>query len=214
MDRDRQVTDWLYGGNYHALWGALVMGIFALVATMAGFPVPLGNRPLILFPVAMTIGFVVGKIVGGIALGGSGLAAQQIYMPGAAGSYAQTHSHIDALEARGNFQGAADEWEKVAIAQPGNAWPFIRAGELYMRSLGEPARALERFRLARDASGISVEHHLYVTQKIVDLYLGPLNDPGRALVELSRLAQQRPGTREAAFAREAIARIKAERPPE
>jgi hypothetical protein len=42
----------------------------------------------------------------------------------------------------------------------------------------------------------------------VDLYLGPLNDRGRALVELRRLVETYPDRREAQFARDAISRLK------
>ena len=212
MDRDRHMTDWIHGGNLHGAWGAGVMLIFATVATMAGFPVPFGKQPLVLFPLAMAIGFTIGRLVGRMLLGGSGAAAQQIYMPGAKGTYVPQHSHIDALEARGNYQGAVDAWEAVAIAEPRNAWPLIRAGELYLRTLKNPAMALERFRGARDVPGITPEQHIYASQKIIDLYLGPLADEGRALVELRRFVHTHDGTREAGHAREAIARLKAARP--
>jgi hypothetical protein len=214
MDSNRHVMDWVHAGNYHGVWGAGVMMIFATVATMAGFPVPFVHQPLILFPVAMALGFFGGRGVGRLVLNTSGDTAQQIYMPNASGSYAQTHSHIDALEAKGNYAGAADAWEKVAIAQPGNPWPLIRAGELYLRVLNEPGMALDRFKGAQSVPGIKPEHHIYVSQKIIDLYLGPLNDHGRALVELSRFVHVHAGTRDAAHAKEAIARIKAERPAE
>ena len=211
MDSNRHMMDWLYAGNYHGVWGACIMGIFVFIALLAGFPVPLAHHPVILYAVGMSLGFVAGRGVGGLVLGASGTTAQQVYMPGAKGTYAQTHSHIDALEAQGNYAGAVDAWEKVAIAQPGNPWPLIRAGELYMRTLGDPAMALERFRGAQSMPGINAEHHIYVSQKIIDLYLGPLDDHGRALVELSRFVHLHAGTRDAAHAREAIARIKAER---
>lgn len=213
MDSNRRILDWIHAGYYHGMWGAVVMFIFG--SSMVGFGLPL--PPLLAnHPVLMLIGFVVTGFVGGRTLGralldGSGNTAQMIYMPKAAGSYANTHSNIDALEAVGNYAGAVDAWEKVAIAQPGNHWPLMRAGELYLRLLNEPALALERFRAAQEVSGINTEHHIYVSQKIVDLYLGPLNDHGRALVELSKFVHVHAGTREAAHAREAIARIKAER---
>ena len=146
MDRDRHMMDWIHAGNYHGLWGAAVMVIFTTVALMAGFPVPLRDHPIVLVIVAAAVGFVGGRTMGRMILGAGGTTAQQVYMPGASGTYAQTHSNIDALEAQGNYRGAVDAWEKVAIAQPGNPWPLIRAGELYMRTLGDPATALARFR--------------------------------------------------------------------
>ena len=213
MDSNRRMTDWLHRGNLHGVWGALVAVIFSGTMLGFGFPLPaiLLAHPLITTMLFAMAGFAIGRGVGVGILGAGGTTAQQVYMPAAQGSYAQTHSNIDALEARGNYAGAVDAWEKLAIAQPNNPWPLMRAGELYMRMLNDPGLALERFRSAQQVPGINSEHHIYVSQKIIDLYLGPLNDQGRALVELSRFVHVHASTREAAHAREAIARLKAER---
>ena len=63
----------------------------------------------------------------------------------------------------------------------------------------------------REIPGASRELVRYAQTKIVDLYLGPLKDEGRALVELRRLIEGFPGTHEAEQARAALARIKTER---
>jgi len=173
---------------------------------LSGFP-GFGGR-LWLIPIAVVVGVVVGKLGGALILGASGTAASQIYAPSAAGTYVKSHSNIDTLEARGDYRGAAGAWEAVAIAEPTNPWPLIRAGEIYLRTLNDPPMALERFRQAREASSITAEHHRYVSQKIIDLYIGPLGDEGRALVELRRLIETHPGTREAEGAREALAKLK------
>ena len=169
---------------------------------------PAMGHSFLMVPIFGVVGFFMGKTVGYALLEGSGRTAQAIYAPVGAGTYAQTHSHIDALEARGDYRGAADAWEAVVVSQPLNAWPLIRAGELYARQLNDPATAVERFIHARDVVGITPELQRYATQKIVDLYLGPLADPGRAMVELRRMIIAHPGTREAEFAREAIANLK------
>ena len=41
MDRDRRTLDWVYAGHYHGVWGAVVMLIFAGVATGAGMDMAL-----------------------------------------------------------------------------------------------------------------------------------------------------------------------------
>lgn len=210
MDRDRQLGDWLHTGKLHAVCGAGVMVIFVGVALMAGFPVPLREHPVVLVVLGAGIGYAAGLLVGRTVLGGSGAAAQQVYMPAAAGTYVVQHSQIDALEAQGNYAGAVAAWERVAIAEPGNPWPLIRAGELYLRTLKEPALALARFRGARDIVGVAVETEMYASQKIIDLYLGPLGDPGRALVELRRFSERHADTREARLALVTLDRLKAE----
>ena len=79
---------------------------------------------------------------------------------------------------------------------------------LCLRELRQPERALDIFRRARDLPGITPERHRYASQKVIDVYLDSLKDDGRALVELRRLVEEHPGTREAEGARLAIARIK------
>lgn len=214
MDKDRHGLAQLYAGNFHAIVGAIAAGGFAAIALLAGFPVPLASRPVVLVVVAVALGFTVGRFVGRLILDGSGAAAEQFYMPKATGTYVPQHSAIDALEARGDYRAAADGWEAVAIAQPQNAWALIRAGELYMRHLDDPKMALERFRGVREIAMVSPEHRIYASQKMIDLYLGPLDDRGRALVELRRFAETHAGTREAAHALEALSRLKAEQRPE
>ena len=210
MDNDRKGLDLLYAGYYHAFVSGGAAVLLTGIAVIAGLPVPLAGHPVVLVVLVGAIGFGVGKAFGSLVFGGSGAAAKQFYMPDADGTYVRQHSEIDALEARGDYRGAADGWEAVAIAQPQNAWALIRAGELYMRHLDEPTMALERFRGAREIATVSTEHHIYASQKMIDLYLGPLNDRGRALVELRRFSEIHAGTREATHALEALSRLKAE----
>ena len=120
------------------------------------------------------------------------------------------YSFCDTLEARGKYADAASAWEAVSIAHPDDPWPLVRSGELYARELGEPALALERFRLARSIPGVKPELERYASQKIIDLLLGPLGDKGRAMVELRMLIDRHPASREAEGAREALRILKAE----
>jgi hypothetical protein len=210
MDNDRKVQEWLFEGGYYAFLGGFLMAGFAAIALLAGFPVPLKGHPIILLVLAAVTGFLMGRQVGRIVFGGSERSARAIYMPsGSSTPYSTQYSHIDTLEARGDIAGAIGAWEQLAIAEPWNPWALIRAGELHLRAKADAATALDRFKTAREVPSITIEHRLYATQKIVDLYLGPINEPGRALVELRRLVETFPDRREAQFAREAIARLKA-----
>ena len=194
------------GESAPALWCGIIATVFGALGYGLGLQgVP--HTPVVI-PVATLIGYLVGKAIGLVLLGGSGRAARSIYMPRAAGTWSSSHSNIDAMEARGDFAGAARAWEALAAAEPTAPWPLIRAGELYDRALSAPDRALECFRLARDLPGIGPEQHRYISQQVIDLHLGPLHDTGRALVELRRLIDQHPGTREAHGARLALERLK------
>jgi len=163
-----------------------------------------------------------GLVLGGIAWGinyalqqSSERFAMQIYAPsGSTNAYTPTFSHIDALEARGDLDGAAKAWEEACAEHPGNALVWVKAADFHLRSRGDPVAALERYRHVRDLAGVQVDLARYASQKLVDLHLGPLADEGRAMVELRRLIDRFPGTREAEEARGALARLKAARPPE
>jgi hypothetical protein len=167
-------------------------------------PVPF----LLLFPIGGVFGYSIGKFVSWALLEGSSHAAQSFTMPATAGFYTHEHSEIQTLEIRGDFKGAVTAWEAVAVAEPGNPWPLVRSAELYADKLGDPTTALERFRLARSCPDIKPELKRYTSQKVIDLLLGPINDKGRAMVELRILIDTFPESREATGARDALRRLK------
>lgn len=202
--RSESYVKWVHGGGVNGFVCAVVVFIWWSIMFSFGYP---GVRVWWL-PVGMVLGWIAGQLIGKIVLGFTGNSAQQIYAPSGAGSTVQSHSHIDALEVQEKFREAADAWEVLVVEQPGNPWPLIKSGELYWRRLAEPQVALDRFREARDIPGIAPELQRYAMQKIIDVYLGPLNDEGRALVELRRMVEQHSGTRDADAARRAIASLK------
>jgi hypothetical protein len=189
-----------------------VLGAFLLpggwIAAHPGAPLPL----LRLVLAGAAIGFAIGRVVGRLVVEGSGRTAQAFTMPATAGFRGSEHSEIDALEARGKYAEAASAWEAVSVAHPGDPWPLVRSGELHARELGDPATAVERFRLARSLPAAKPELQRYASQKIIDLLLGPLGDRGRAMTELRMLIDRHPESREAEGAREALRNLKAENP--
>jgi hypothetical protein len=169
--------------------------------------------PSVLFlPAGALIGYVIASAISWVTISGAAETAQAFTFPNTTGFYANEHSEIDTLEVRGDFKGAVAAWEAVAIAEPDNPWPLVRSAELYARELGEPALAVERFRLARSLPDVKPELQRYASQKIIDLLLGPLGDKGRAMVELRMLVDKHPTSREADGAREALRNLKAELP--
>ena len=122
--------------------------------------------------------------------------------------YEQQFSRQEALAARGDVAGALASYEEIIAADPAAVEPRVRAAELYAGKGGNPARAAELFRQVQRIPGVTPQRDLYASNRLVDLYRGPLGDEGRALVELRRLAERFPTSREAAYAREAIASMK------
>jgi hypothetical protein len=209
MSQSERYVAWVQRGGLATALTTILGAIFLPAGWYAS------GRPshipfILLIPIGGLVGFAIGKVIGTFVVQGSGDAARAFTLPGAAGFYANEHSEIDTLEVRGDFRGAVAAWEAVAIAEPGNPWPLVRSGELYARELGEPAVAVEWFRLARSLPGVKPELQRYASQKIIDLLLGPLGDRGRAMVELRMLVDKHPASREAEGAREALRNLKAE----
>jgi hypothetical protein len=123
--------------------------------------------------------------------------------------YEEQFSYQDSLEARGDVAGALASYEAVITERPTAVAPRLRAADLYARRGQNPRRAAELFRELRELPGASRRDALYASSRLVDLYDGPLNEPGRALVELRRIIERHPGTRVADGARDALPRLKA-----
>ena len=209
MSQSERYVAWVQRGGLGTAITTLLGAIFLPAGVYAS------GRPshipfILLIPIGGLIGFAIGKAIGTFVVRGSGEAARAFTMPARVGFYANEHSEIDTLEVRGDFRGAVAAWEAVAIAEPGNPWPLVRSAELYARELGEPALAVERFRLARSLPDVKPELQRYASQKIIDLLLGPLGERGRAMVELRMLVDKHPGSREAEGARDALRNLKAE----
>ena len=124
--RTERYLAWVHAGNQSGLYVGMVAAVIPVIFGM----------PLLIIVAVAVGGFALGKLVGFLLMSSSGHAAQIVYAPPGAGRYASTHSNIDALEARGDFRGAVAAWEALSASQTSNAWPLIRAGELYLRELG------------------------------------------------------------------------------
>ena len=205
MSTSERYLRWVHDGGVAGGTCAGIMVVWGIV----GLGTSRGS--LALLPVLAVVGFLAGSAIGGFVVRASGVVARETLLPTAAGTYTHGHSAIQALEVQERYLEAVAAWEAVAVEQPGNPWPLIRAGELYRQRLGQPERARDLFLQARDLPATSAELRRYAAQKLIDLYLGPLQDHGRALVELRRLVDASPGTREAEAARRAITAIKADR---
>jgi hypothetical protein len=208
MDRSDRYLAWKERGGHAKFVSTIAMAVMlpaGMFASGRHSPVPL----LFLVPIGALIGYVISSAISIVTIEGAAHVARSFTMPATTGHYANEHSEIMTLEARGDFKGAVAAWEAVAVAEPANPWPLVRSAELYAEKLGDPATAIERFRLARTLPDIKPELTRYVSQKIVGLLLGPLDDKGRAMVELRMLIDRYPTSREADGARDALRNLKA-----
>lgn len=200
----------------------------------AGNMLQLGGYLLLIFAASLLVGFLLAQLrgIGGATAiafafvfatvltaaagvfilklsGAAGATARALTFPtGASVPYEEQFSYQDSLVARGDVEGALESYEVIITERPDLPLPRLRAAELHARVGRDPARAADLFRSVRDMPASTPRDSLYASNRLIDLYEGPLGDPGRALVELRRIVEKYPGTQAAARARDALARIK------
>jgi hypothetical protein len=150
---------------------------------------------------AGVVGWFVGEMTGG--------AWKRVAVDGSSTPYERQFSYEQSLVMKGRVDDALASFEAVIATEPELIVPRIKAAELYAREKKDPQRAAELFRDVLRSPSITSGENVYVTNRLVDLYIGPLNDPGRALVELRRLIDTRPGSDAAEHARRSLADLKA-----
>lgn len=176
-------------------------------------------------PVGFLMGVYAGGILGGIigsagfsglgigvyyfVISGTARAVGSLVLPDRRGDAGVGYSHIEAIEAKGDFALALREWEAVIAASPNAVAARVHAADLHAHHGNNPVRAAELFRELQTHANAPDETQRYASQRLIDLLLGPLHDEGRALVELRKVADNWPNTPEGDGARKAIARIKA-----
>ncbi len=173
-----------------------------------------GHLPGNIFVTAAGVyaGYLIGRGVWRFYVKSAERFGNSIYVPsGNTTAYTPTYSHIEALEIKGDFDAAAAAWEAAIVEYPGHIITIVRAADFHLRTRKDPQTAFELYLKARALNTGTDDIRRYVQQKIVDLYLGPLDDENRAMMELRRLIDGFPGTREAESARAALSELKARR---
>jgi hypothetical protein len=144
-----------------------------------------------------------------LAAAGGAAALAVVFPDGSHTPYEEQYSYEESLAARGDLPAALEAYERVIAEHPDRPMPRLRAAEHYAGRGGNPLRAAELFREVRDLAGVTTRDAVYASSRLVDLYDGPLNAPGRALVELRRIIERYPSTAVALHARDALPRLKA-----
>jgi hypothetical protein len=187
--------------------GATTTAALFLVALQGGVP---SFAAILAFVVIGAIVTVVTTYMTAKLSDGAGAVAQSFIQPsGNSTPYEQTFSYQEAMIMRGDIAGALESYEAIIAEQPTLVAPRLRAAEHYARKNRNPARAAELLREIRDLPGTPVRDVLYASSRLVDLYDGPLADPGRAVVELRRIIERFPGSDLAKHARTALPALKA-----
>ncbi len=123
--------------------------------------------------------------------------------------YVEQYSYQQALVMQGRLDEALSTLEAI-IAEPNSTTDVrIRAAELYAREANKPERAAELFREVMRDPRCTVGEEVYSANRLADLLIGPLGQPGRAIVELARLADRYPKSVVGERARQAMRSLKA-----
>ena len=119
---------------------------------------------------------------------------KRFIVDGASTPYVEQYSYQQALVMQGRADDALASFEAIIAERPSAIDARLRAAELYDRERKDFGRAAALFREVQRLPTTSPGQFIFVTNRLVDLYTGPLNEPGKALVELRRLIERHPGS--------------------
>lgn len=156
-------------------------------------------------PVAMGAGAVVGGLAFGFAMA-VGRGIYQVALSGASTPSTEDYSREQALVMRGEIDEAFASFEKIIAGDPNAVRARTEAAELYARKKNYE-RAAVLFREIQRVPGVPAGSDVYASNRLADLYLGPLSSPEKALAELRGLVRRHPNSKAAAHPRDAIAKL-------
>lgn len=159
--------------------------------------------------VCALVGFAVGLFaIAGITGTASRAIAGAVLPSGRSTPAADDFSREDALLMQRDVAGALASFEAKIAADPLAAAARLRAADLHAAN-GDPRRAEALYREVQRIPRVAAKDDVYAANRLVDLYDGVLEEPGRAMVELRRIIDRHPATRAAEEARVGLAALRA-----
>lgn len=136
----------------------------------------------------------------------AGSALLRFLMPQDSGPQGMVYSHAQAMAVRGDTDGASQEFQRLLKAAPEDVALHRAAAEYFSRV--DASLAASIYQRLRQIPRASTEDEHYATHRLIDMYGGVLQNKGRMRVELRRLVERFPGTRDAAGAEVALKRLR------
>ena len=197
---------------FRAIGRGLPAGIIGVILfALLGARLRLEGPALLAFTLVGALTLVAIAAAVALKLGNAaGRVAQYVLAGGSSTPYEDQFSHEQSLVMRREYDAALALYEQRIAADASDPRSRVAAADLYATHGENAERAAELFRQVQRLPGLPPGQDIYVSNRLADLYLGPLNTPGRALVELRRIVQRYPGTAAAQHARSAIATLKNE----
>lgn len=118
------------------------------------------------------------------------------------------YSQIKSLLARGKVAEALTELDVQLRLRPTDPALCLFAADVAARQARDPRAAEQLYLRVRGMEGASRDQDYAATNRLIDLYMGPLDDPTRAAAELERMKARHPNTTAAAHAEKALREIR------
>lgn len=147
------------------------------------------------------------------AMDGTEAGMQKVLAGGASTPYTEQYSYQQALVMQGRLDDALASYEAMIAGANSAVDVRIRAAELYTREAKRHDRAAELLQEVLKHPAVTAGEEIYAANRLADLLSTHLGQPGRALVQLRRLADRYPDTVVGERARQAIRTLKALQPP-
>ena len=193
-------------------YGFIAFGAGIFMAGVVGSQkLGLDGWRLVLFTLVGALTLSAASVLFALRLGdAAGEMAKRVYMGGESTPYEEQFSQEQALVMKRDYVAALALFEQRIAASPAEPRVRVAAADLYMTHGANAFRAAELYREVQRIPEVMSGHDIYVSNKLADLYLGPLKAPGKALVEFRRLVDRYPGTTAAHHAKAALATLKAD----
>jgi len=204
-----QLFDWDDATTLKAFGRSLpVAGLVAAFAftELAGLGMLVGGfLALVVFAVAevLTATLILGVV------GTGARAALSIVAPsGSSTPPPDDYSYEKSLLVRGNVGEALTMLDARMAEHPDDPALWLYAADVYATNARDPVRGERLFRRVREMPGVSKAQDYAATNRLIDLYMGPLDDSARALAELEHMRQRHAGTTAATHAEHALHQLR------
>ena len=152
---------------------------------------------------AAVLAFVVAEVLVAVLVltmveGGTSAMMSVVAPTGSSTPSPDDYSLEKSLLARGKIAEALREIETRQSARPDDPALLLFAADVYVREARDPAAAERLYLHAREVPTATKSHDYAATNRLIDLYLGPLDNPARATQELERMRDRHAGTTAAA----------------
>lgn len=122
------------------------------------------------------------------------------------------YSFIKSLLARGRVDEALNELSARLIQHPSDPALALFAADVHAREAHDPAAAERLYLRAREMPAVTSAQDYAATNRLIDLYLGPLDNSMRATQELERMRDRHAGTTAAAGAEKLLRELRRDTP--